>query len=68
MKKIAFEGKDSTLFIFQNENGIELEMIECGVSLQDLQIGDSYNALSLTKEQAVDLANEILKLSKDGNE
>lgn len=68
MKKIVFEGEENSLFISKNENEIKIEMIENGCNTWTLQIGDSYNHISLTKENAIDLANEILKLTKDEKE
>lgn len=68
MKKIVFEGMESTLLFSKEENQIKIEMIDNTANLNDLQIGDSYNHILLSKEDAIDLANELLKLSKDGKD
>jgi hypothetical protein len=66
MKKIVFEGKESSLFISKIENEIRIEMIDNGVNINDYQLGDNYNNIILNNEEAIDLAEEILKISKNG--
>ena len=68
MKKIVFEGEESSILLFKNEKQIEIEMIDNSANRAYLQIGDSYNNISLNKEDAIDLANELLKLSNDTKE
>ena len=67
-KKIVFQGNDSDLFISTKVDQIRIEMIDSGVSLNDYQLGDSYNIILLNKAECIDLANELLKLSNDAKE
>ena len=65
MKKIVYEGKESSLFISKHENEIRIEMIDNGVNMADYQLGDNYNIIFFSKEDIIDITNELLKLTNE---
>jgi len=68
MKKILFQGTESDLLISKKDDQIVVEMIDSDCNINDYQLGDNYNIVFLSKEDAIDLAEEILKLTKNGKE
>ena len=65
MRKTLFEGKESNLLISKQENEVVIEMIEKGVSLDDYQLGDNYNTISLNKEDFLFLGKLLIELSSN---
>jgi hypothetical protein len=65
MKKILFQDNETDLLISEENDQIIIEMKDSGINLNRLEIADNYSVLTLSKEEALDLANELIKLSKD---
>jgi hypothetical protein len=68
MVKFLIEDEETSLLLSKKENQIVIEMIENGVSLRDLQLGDNYNKIILDKNDAIELCQLLSKLLDDGNQ
>lgn len=58
MKKIVYESGNTNLSIYQTEKGINIDLGD----YSDWQVGLS---ITLTRENVIDLIDELTKLTKD---
>jgi hypothetical protein len=62
MRKTLFEGTESNLLISKQGDEVLIEMIDKDVSLNNIQLGDSYNNIFLNKEDVLYLGQLLIHL------